>query len=100
MEGGGVKQAPIADGGQFLPCFIGRPFRAWLAPPPPPRVPNFNEGSLRALKFRRAPLARDEKIAFWSSDMHPPLSSIHFPRLFPSCSAIMARPVSGFCRRP
>ena len=58
MEGGGVKQAPIADGGQFLPCFIGRPFRACLAPPPPPRVPNFNEGSLQTVKFRRSPPAR------------------------------------------
>ena len=55
MEGGGAKQASIADGGQFPPCYIGRPFRAWLSPPPPPRVPNFNEGSLQTFKLRRSP---------------------------------------------
>ena len=100
MEGGGVKQAPIADGGQFLPCYIGRPFRAWLAPPPPPRVPNFNEGSLHTVKLRRSPPARHEKIAFRRSAMHPLLSAIHFPRLFPSCTPLASRSAIVFGGRP
>ena len=100
MEGGGAKQAPLADGGQFLPFFIGRPFREWLAPPPPPRLPNFNEGSLQTVKLRRSPPARHEKIAFQSSAMHPPLLSIHFPRLFPTCPPLASRPAIVFGDRP
>ena len=100
MEGGGVKQAPIADGGQFLPCCIGRPFRACLTLPTPPRVPNFNEGSLHTVKLRRSPPARHEKIAFRRSAMHPPLSSIHFLRLFPTSPPLSARSAIVFSRIP
>ena len=100
MEGGGAKQASIADGGQFLPCYIGRPFRAWLSPPPPPRVPNFNEGSLQTFKLRRSPPARHEKIAFRRSAMHPLLSAIHFPRLFPSFTPLASRSAIVFGGRP
>ena len=100
MEGGGVKQAPIADGGQFLTCCIGRPFRACLTLPPPPRVPNFNEGSLQTFKLRRSPPARHEKIAFRRSAMHPLLSAIHFPRLFPSCTPLASRSAIVFGGRP
>ena len=104
--GGGVwrvgvqNRPPSPTGGNSSPVILGVRSEHGCRHPRPRASQLLTREVFRHSSSVDPPPARHEKIAFRRSAMHPLLSAIHFPRLFPSFTPLASRSAIVFGGRP